>query len=111
MVDAGIMGTACLAAQHVDESAPVVDNTLQDDGEVVPAVDELLDSFGQEENGDMGALHGPYTVREGHVVEASKHLLWAQDANEARKFWMIRHGSLMASLAVILNTLNWLVSQ
>lgn len=81
--DVGIMGAAWSASEDEDKMTLVVNNALQGNGEVVLSVNECLSALEQAEDGDVGVVHCPHTVRDIHLVEASDHLLQVGLSDEA----------------------------
>lgn len=61
--DPGNMGTAHPSSEDMTEVTLVINDALQDDREDTLAVDELLSSLGQTEDGEMCAIHGPNVTR------------------------------------------------
>ncbi|KYO26935.1 hypothetical protein Y1Q_0019354 [Alligator mississippiensis] len=64
------------AVEDVGEAALVVNDFLQDDGEVAFAVYEHPGALEWTEDGDVGAIHGPPASGKAYVVEAGDYFLW-----------------------------------
>lgn len=60
----------------------MVDDALQHKEETGLRVDELHSDLGHEEDGNVGVIDGPRTVREVHPVEAGRDFLWVEEADE-----------------------------
>ncbi|KYO24653.1 hypothetical protein Y1Q_0017758 [Alligator mississippiensis] len=80
--DPYVVDVAHPAREDVGEASSMVDNILEDDGKQVLALDELLDTLGQAEGEDVGAVHSPHTFGEAHMVEGGNYPLWVDKADE-----------------------------
>ncbi|KYO47085.1 hypothetical protein Y1Q_0014000 [Alligator mississippiensis] len=77
-----ILGAAHPADKVVGEATLVVDNTLQDDGELSLVVHEWLSALRWAEDKDVVTMHSSSIVGEAHAVEPGDHFLWVDKVNE-----------------------------